>query len=156
MGGVEQQKNMGIEGAMAMAQMQLIKAQKEKTNAERDAILGDTPESKGKIAKLNAEAKQIGQNIENLIEANKNLKADRNLTVTKTEREEILKDTDKINKEFYIDKGLAPDDFGIIKGLKRLGVDTMDAIKWLLSSSDDEKREVIGKFFVKSDDMGGK
>jgi len=156
MGGVEQQKNMGIEGAMAMAQMKLIKAQEAKTNAEKDAILGDTPESKGRITKLGAEAKEIGQRIENLIESKKNIKADRNLTVTKTEREEILRDTAKINKEFYMDKGLAPDDFGIIKGLKRLGVDTMDAIKWLLSSSDDEKREVIGKFFVKSDDMGGK
>jgi len=149
------QKQMGIEGAMAAAQIELMKAQGEKTNAEKDAILGDTPESKGRITKLGEEAKEIGQRIENLMESKKNIKAERNLTVTKTEREEILKDTDQINKEFYIDKDLAPGDFGIIKGLKRLGVDAKDAIKWLLSSSDAEKREILGKFFVKSDDMGG-
>ncbi len=147
------QKQMGIEGLMAGAQIDLIKAQKEKTVAEKDAILGDTPESKGRITKLDAEAKEIGQRIENLMESKKNIKADRNLTVTKTERENINKDIDQINKDFYINKGLAPGDYGIVKGLKSLGMSAVDAIKWLMSSSDNDKREMLSKFFIKTDDI---
>jgi len=153
MGNVQQQENMGIQGAMAIEQMKLVKAQVEKTNAEKDAIRGDTPESKGRITKLDAEAKEIGQRIENLMESKKNIKADRNLTVTKTERENINKDIDQINKDFYIDKGLAPGDYGIVKGLKSLGMSGIDAVKWLLSSSDNEKREMLSKFFIKTDDI---
>ncbi len=52
MGSVQQQENMGLQGAMAIEQMKLVKAQVGKTNAEKDAILGDTPESKARINNL--------------------------------------------------------------------------------------------------------
>lgn len=68
MGGVEQQKNMGIEGAMAIAQMELLKAQTNKTNAERDSLLGDTKESNARIGNITADTNVKLQNINESVE----------------------------------------------------------------------------------------
>jgi len=53
MGGVEQQKNMGIEGAMAMAQLELMKSQANKLEAEASSIRGEEgTKGASEIAKL--------------------------------------------------------------------------------------------------------
>lgn len=157
------QRQMGIEGAMAQAQMQLMNKQGEKAEADGNLAkvtankLGgaDTDNTNAGTAKLNAEANRIGQEIENLKEGNKKIVAETKLTMTKNERESIERDIAQINKDFYINKDLAPGDYGIVKGLKSLGMSGMDAVKWLLSSSVDEKRMMLSKFFVKTDDLGG-
>ncbi len=66
------QRQMGIEGLMAAAQTELIKAQKEKTEAERDAILGKTPESVEKISNLK-------QDLDNKLETLRQQKLDNDL-----------------------------------------------------------------------------
>ena len=157
------QKQMGIEGAMAQAQMQLMGKQGDKAEADGNLAkvtankLGgaDTANVNAGTEKLKAEASRIGQEIENLKEGNKKIVAETKLAMTKNERESIEKDIAQINKQFYIDKDLAPGDYGIVKGLKSLGMSGMDAVKWLLSSSIDEKRMMLSKFFVKTDDLGG-
>jgi hypothetical protein len=72
MGSVQQQENMGLQGAMAIEQMKLVKAQVEKTNAERDQILGTTPESKERISNLK-------QDLQNKLETLRQQKLDNNL-----------------------------------------------------------------------------
>lgn len=157
------QKQMGIEGAMAQAQMQLMDKQGAKAEADGNLAkvtatkLGgaDTDQVNAGTDKLKAEASRIGQEIENLKEGNKKIVAETKLAMTQNERESIERDIAQINKQFYIDKDLAPGDYGIVKGLKSLGMSGLDAVKWLLSSSIDEKRMMLSKFFVKTDDLGG-
>jgi len=91
MGGVEQQKNMGIEGAMAMAQMELTKAQVEKTNAERDAILGKTPESVEKISNLK-------QDLQNKLETLRQQRLDNDLKEDKYNSEVIKAEAEASNE----------------------------------------------------------
>lgn len=75
MGGVEQQKNMGIEGAMAMAQMELMKAQAYKATKEGDN-LGDKPGDKvqQEIAESIARTKGINAQEAKTIQETMNLK----------------------------------------------------------------------------------
>jgi len=75
MGGVEQQKNMGIEGAMAMSQMELMKAQAYKARKEGDN-LGDKPGSKvqQEIAESIAREGNISASTAKIIQETLNLK----------------------------------------------------------------------------------
>ena len=61
MGGVEQQKNMGIEGAMAQAQMQLMNKQGEKAEADLAAAMNKVV---GTLPKLESPADNNGKEVE--------------------------------------------------------------------------------------------
>tara|TARA_B110000977_G_scaffold197660_1_gene280761 strand:+ start:168 stop:929 length:762 start_codon:yes stop_codon:yes gene_type:complete len=87
MGGVEQQKNMGIEGAMAMAQMELMKAQAYKATKEGDN-LGDKPGAK------------VGQEISESISRQEGIDANKAKTIQETLN---LKTIDQWNR---VKKGL--------------------------------------------------
>ena len=76
-------------------------------------------------------------------QAKKNMIASEKLTVTQNEKEEINRDIAKQNRKFYENNDLSEGDYGLIKALKRAGVDLYRAIQFVIYSTPEEAREVI-------------
>jgi len=85
MGGVEQQKNMGIEGAMAMAQIELMKSQAKKADAEANN-LGDKPGAK------------VAQEIAESITRQEGIDANKAKTIQETLNLKTLDEWNKVKK----------------------------------------------------------
>lgn len=151
MGSSQQGKVMDLQNALLGAQIKGIEAKANSDNASAEATRGYQAEESG-ARKTEAEARTKGidesikktiAEVENLSQAKKNMIASEKLTVTQNEKEEINRDIAKQNKKFYENNDLSEGDYGLIKALKRAGVDLYRAIQFVIYSTPEEAREVI-------------
>jgi hypothetical protein len=137
--------------AMMSKQLELLDAQKEKTYEEgrlagekADAVGGyEKVESGARTTKLGKEVEEIGAKIENLSEEKKRIVATTEKEVSEKERIDIETEIKKYDRDFFKDNKLAPSDFGIIKGLYKVGFDMWGIAKWILNVSPEEIDQVL-------------
>lgn len=124
MGNAEQQKIMGIEGAMAMTQMELMKAQANKANAEADN-LGNKPGAK--VAKEIEEAiSRIKLNEQNMSESKKR---EMNL-----EMDTAIK---KIDADWLKKNGTSTQEHQLLRAIKSIGGSVNDIAKFWIEIGKD-------------------
>jgi len=143
-----QKPDSGAQGNFSMltaqAQIDMMQSQANKNNAEAEAISGyQKGESEARTGKLGKEVEEINARIKNLSEEKKRIIATTSKEVSEKEKIDVVTDIRKIDKNYFKEHDLAPSDYGIIKGLKRIGVDLYDAVKWIINVSPEEARKVI-------------
>ena len=135
---------MDLNNMLTGAQIRDLEASAKKKKAEADKITGvDTREAEARTAGINENIKKTIQDVENLSQAKKNLVAEEALKVTQREREEIRRDIERQNRKFLENNDLSEQDFGIIKGLKRVGFDVYRAIQFMIYSTPEEAGKIV-------------
>lgn len=129
-----------MSGAIAAAQLKQIKTQTEGLKIDN---LKNAGTRKSYIRQMILQNKQITQQtnktkqeVKNLVQQKKLTKKQLELTASQKEKTDIDKALSQLDLDAYERNGLAPSDYGIIKGLFRAGVSLIDAIKLLLNMPD--------------------
>jgi len=144
MGSSQQGKVMDLQNMLVGAQIKDLNAGAKKKEEEAKAIGGyQAKESGARTRGIDESIKKTIAEVENLSQAKKNMIATEKLTVTQNEKAEIDRDIAKQNKKFYENNDLSEGDYGLIKALKRAGVDLYRAIQFVIYSTPEEAREVI-------------
>ena len=134
-----------MNGAIAAAQLKQIDTQTEGMKIDNLKNAGTKDSYIRQIILQNQEleesTKKTTQEIQNLMEQKKLIKIDATLKVSQKEQTDIDNKLKSLDLEFFKEHDLAPSDYGIIKGLKRIGVDVYDAIKWVLKADQSTARQ---------------
>jgi len=142
---------MDMSNMLLDAQIKAMEAKANSDNANAEATRGyQAKESGARTTESGARTRGIEESInktiaevDNLSQAKKNMIASEKLTVTQNEKEEINRDIAKQNRKFYENNDLSEGDYGLIKALKRAGVDLYRAIQFVIYSTPEEAKEVI-------------
>jgi hypothetical protein len=138
MGSSQQGKIMDLQNALLGAQIKGIEAKANSDNASAEATRGYKAEESG------ATKDKIRQDIENLKAAKLDINAATKLKLTQNETEEIRRDIQKLDKDFFKKNSLSPSESGILKSMKSALGSVKDAYDFIINATPEEKKAAFG------------